>query len=69
VDTALVIIQTDNADQTAISLYGARRILCIRPKPSMTKLKPEFHQFPGVAAGAKDYSYTGLDMFAAHNPD
>ncbi len=33
------------------------------------KLSLNITNFLAVAAGAKDYSYTGLDMFAAHNPD
>ncbi|HUB62529.1 MAG TPA: hypothetical protein VL978_17565 [Puia sp.] len=68
VDTALLIIQAD----TLINSYFTIMVQEDTSHTSATeydKLSLNITNFLAVAAGAKDYSYTGPDMFAAHNPD
>ncbi len=68
VDTALLIIQAD----TLINGYFSDMVREDTSHAAPTeydKLSLNITNFLAVAAGAKDYSYTGPDMFAAHNPD
>lgn len=68
VDTALLIIQAD----TLINGYFSIMVNEDTTHTSATeydKLSLNITNFLAVAAGAKDYSYTGPDMFAAHNHD
>jgi hypothetical protein len=68
VDTALVIIQADTLINSYFSIMVMEDTLHTAPT-EYDKLSLNITNFLAVAAGAKDYSYTGLDMFAAHNPD
>jgi hypothetical protein len=68
VDTALVIIQTDPLINGYFSIMVNEDTLHAVPT-EYDKLSLNITNFLAVAAGAKDYSYTGLDMVAAHNPD
>jgi hypothetical protein len=68
VDTALVIIQTDTLINGYFTFMVNEDTLHEAPT-EYDKLSLNITNFLAVAAGAKDYSYTGLDMFAAHNPD
>jgi hypothetical protein len=67
VDTALLIIQAD----TLINNYFSIMVMEDSSHTSATeydKLSLNISTFLAVAAGAKDYTYTGLSMPAAHNP-
>jgi hypothetical protein len=68
VDTALVIIQTDTLINGYFTFMVNEDTLHEAPT-EYDKLSVNITNFLAVAAGAKDYSYTGLDMVAAHNPD
>jgi hypothetical protein len=68
VDTALVIIQTDTLINGYFTFMVNEDTLHEAPT-EYDKLSLNITNFLAVAAGAKDYSYTGLDMFAAHNHD
>jgi hypothetical protein len=68
VDTALMIIQTDTTINGYFSIMVNEDTLHAAPT-EYDKLSLNFTNFLAVAAGAKDYSYTGPDLFAAHNPD
>ncbi len=68
VDTALVIIQTDTLINGYFTFMVQEDTLHEVPT-EYDKLSLNITNFLAVAAGAKDYTYTGLDMFAAHNPD
>jgi hypothetical protein len=67
VDTALLIIQTDTLINSYFSIMVNEDTLH-EAATEYDKLSLNITNFLAVAAGAKDYSYTGLDMFAAHNP-
>jgi hypothetical protein len=66
VDTALLIIQAD----TLINGYFTTMVTEDTLHTSATeydKLSLNISNFIAVAAGAKDYTYTGLSMLAAHD--
>jgi hypothetical protein len=68
VDTALLIIQAD----TLINGYFTFMVTEDTTHTAATeydKLSLNISNFVAVAAGAKDYTYTGLSMLAAHNLD
>jgi hypothetical protein len=68
VDSALLIIQAD-------SLINSYFTIMVNEDTTHTsateydKLSLNISNFLAAAAGAKDYTYTGLSMLAAHNPD
>jgi hypothetical protein len=68
VDSALLIIQADTLINGYFSIMVNEDTLHTAPT-EYDKLSLNITNFLAVAAGATDYSYTGLDMFAAHNPD
>jgi len=68
VDTALVIIQADSLINSYFSIMVNEDTLHEAPT-EYDKLSLNISNFLAAAAGAKDYTYTGLDMFAAHSPD
>jgi hypothetical protein len=68
VDTALLIIQTDTTINSYFSIMVNEDTLHETPT-EYDKLSLNITNFLAVAAGAKDYTYTGPDLFAAHNPD
>lgn len=68
VDTALLIIQADTNINGYFTIMVNEDTLHTSPT-EYDKLSLNITNFLAVAAGAKDYSYTGLDMYAAHNPD
>jgi hypothetical protein len=68
VDSALLIIQADSLINGYFSIMVNEDTLHTSPT-EYDKLSLNITNFIAVAAGAKDYTYTGLDMFAAHNPD
>jgi hypothetical protein len=66
VDTALVIIQADTLINSYFSIMVNEDTLHAAPT-EYDKLSVNITNFLAVAAGAKDYSYTGLSMSAAHD--
>jgi hypothetical protein len=68
VDSALLIIQADTLINSYFSIMVNEDTLHTAPT-EYDKLSLNITNFIAVAAGAKDYTYTGPDMFAAHNPD
>jgi hypothetical protein len=68
VDTALLIIQADTTINGYFSIMVNEDTLHAAPT-EYDKLSLNFTNFLAVAAGAKDYSYAGPDLFSAHNPD
>jgi hypothetical protein len=68
VDTALLIIQVDTTINSYFSIMVNEDTLHATPT-EFDKLSLNITNFLAVAAGAKDYSYSGPDLFAAHNPD
>jgi hypothetical protein len=68
VDTALLIIQADTTINSYFSIMVNEDTLHLAPT-EYDKLSLNISNFLAVAAGAKDYSYTGPSLLAAHNPD
>lgn len=68
VDTALLFIQVDTTINSYFSIMVNEDTLH-QAATEYDKLSLNITNFLAVAAGAKDYTYTGPDMFAAHNPD
>ncbi|HTR29272.1 MAG TPA: hypothetical protein VMH27_08375 [Puia sp.] len=68
VDTALLIIQADTTINSYFSIMVNEDTLHETPT-EYDKLSLNITNFLAVAAGAQDYSYSGPDLFAAHNPD
>jgi hypothetical protein len=68
VDTALLIIQADTTINGYFSIMVNEDTLHAAPT-EYDKLSLNFTNFLAVAAGAKDYRYTGPGLLAAHNPD
>jgi hypothetical protein len=66
VDTALVIIQTDTLINGYFTFMVQEDTLHEAPT-EYDKLSLNISNFLAVAAGAKDYAYTGLSMLAAHD--
>jgi hypothetical protein len=67
VDTALLIIQADSIINSYFSIMVNEDTLHSAPT-EYDKLSLNITNFLAVAAGAKDYSYTGPSLPAAHNP-
>jgi hypothetical protein len=67
VDTALLIIQADTLINSYFSIMVNEDTLHSAPT-EYDKLSLNITNFLAVAAGAKDYSYTGPSLLAAHNP-
>jgi hypothetical protein len=67
VDTALLIIQADSLINGYFSIMVNEDTLHAAPT-EYDKLSLNITNFLAVAAGAKDYSYTGPSLPAAHNP-
>ncbi len=68
VDTALLIIQVDTTINSYFSIMVNEDTLH-QAATEYDKLSLNIGNFLAVAAGAKDFSYSGPDLFAAHNPD
>lgn len=68
VDTALLFIQVDTTINSYFSIMVNEDTLHQAPT-EYDKLSLNITNFLAVAAGAKDYIYSGPDLFAAHNPD
>jgi hypothetical protein len=68
VDTTLLIIQADSTINGYFSIMVNEDTLHAAPT-EYDKLSLNFSNFLAVATGAKDYHYSGPDLFAAHNPD
>jgi hypothetical protein len=67
VDTALLIIQADTLINSYFTIMVSEDTLHTSAT-EYDKLSLNISNFLAVAAGAKDYTYTGLSMAAAHNP-
>jgi hypothetical protein len=67
VDTALLIIQADTTINSYFSIMVNEDTLHETPT-EYDKLSLNITNFLAVAAGAKDYTYTGPALLAAHNP-
>ena len=67
VDTALLIIAADSTINGYFSLVLQED--STGNESPYESLKLNMANFLAVAAGAEDYSYTGPDLMAAHNPD
>jgi hypothetical protein len=67
VDTALLIIQADTLINGYFSIMVNEDTLHSAPT-EYDKLSLNISNFLAVAAGAKDYSYTGPSLLTAHNP-
>jgi hypothetical protein len=67
VDTALIIIEAD----TLVNSYFSTLLFddSLGIVSGYETLSLNLTNFLATAAGATDYSYTGLNMTAAHNPD
>lgn len=68
VDTALLIIQVDTTINSYFSIMVKEDTLH-QAATEYDKLSLNISNFLAAAAGSKDYTYGGPDMFAAHNPD
>src|ERR1700683_640569 len=68
VDTALLIIQADSLINSYFTIMVTEDTLHTWAT-EYDKLSLNISNFLAVAAGAKDYTYTGLSIPAAHNPD
>jgi hypothetical protein len=67
VDTALLIIAADDSINAYFNLVLQED--STGNESPYDSLKVNMANFLAVAAGAKDYSYTGPGLIAAHNPD
>jgi hypothetical protein len=67
VDTALLIIQADTLINGYFSIMVNEDTLHSAPT-EYDKLSLNISNFLAVAAGSKDYHYSGPSMLAAHNP-
>lgn len=68
VDSALFIIAGDDSINGYFSILVNEDTLHLAPT-EYQKLSVNMTNFFAVAAGAKDYSYTGPSLLAAHSPD